>query len=141
MFPRVEGERKSERECGAGKWPGDCSVADNQVDYLMLSVRAVLRIAHADKQTESADGDAENCSRISGPRRRKRSRTSTTGMEIGLHKAHEAEATPSRAKTTTTKVSTDLVGVCFQLLPLPVSVSLGKRSAWKAVPTCSCCLC
>lgn len=34
-------------------------MAHNQLDYLMLSVRAALRIAHADKQTESADADAE----------------------------------------------------------------------------------
>lgn len=66
MFRLGERERKSKRErervweegWGAGT-AGDCSVAHNQLDYLMLSVRAALRIAHADKQTESADADAE----------------------------------------------------------------------------------
>lgn len=45
-------------------------MAHNQLDYLMLSVRAALRIAHADKQTESADADAETTENRSRSRSR-----------------------------------------------------------------------
>lgn len=59
-------------------------MAHNQLDYLMLSVRAALRIAHADKQTESADADAEATENRSRSRSRSHHERDTATVRVSV---------------------------------------------------------
>lgn len=142
-----EREKESLRE-KEGLWCGgsrrlQCGT-HNQLDYLMLSVRAALRIAHADKQTESADADAETTENRSRSRSHHERDTATVRVSVtergGVNNGDgnwSAQSTRSQSVASRTETRNDKSSDWFSCrqVRLPVSVSLGKRSAWKAVPT------